>query len=213
MEKASFMAKRAHHRVSQPVTVAEHPLAPPHEIFTPKRLIIMFGTLLVLIIVLMYPTYRGRWHMNRAKELAAKGDFITAYKHYIWLEENTPAPSSATFHLELGNVCLALGRYEDAVEHFEVLVEKTGGQKGSYSLLGLAYLKTGNVEEAKKNFKLEMDNNPLDPTANFYLGDLAFKEKKYSEATAYFSRVAFLPEYKGTLKPYWATIEKEVLNK
>ncbi|MCX7001294.1 MAG: tetratricopeptide repeat protein [Candidatus Sumerlaeota bacterium] len=209
------MVKRSHQRVAQPASggvVAERPV-PPHEIFTPKRLIIMFGTLLVLIIVLMYPTYRGRWHMNRAKESAAKGDYITAYKYYKWLGENTPAPSSATFHLELGNVCLALGYYAEAVSHFSVVVEKTSAQKGSLALLGFAYLKTGNIEEAKKQFKLEMERNPLDPLANFYLGELAFKEKRYSEATAYFSRVAFLPEYKEALKPYWATIEKEVLSK
>jgi tetratricopeptide (TPR) repeat protein len=206
------MVKRAHQRVAQPEVVTWRP-APPHEIFTPKRLIIMFGTLLVLIIVLMYPTYHGRWHMNSAKAAAAKGDYITAYRHYKWLGENTPAPSSATFHLELGNNCLALGYYAEAVSHFIVVVEKTSAQKGSRSLLGLAYMKTGNIEEAKKNFELEMEKNPLDPLANFYLGDLAFKEKRYSEATAYFSRVAFLPEYKGALKPYWATIEKEVLSK
>ena len=209
------MVKRAHQRVAQPAAggvVAERP-APHHEIITPKRLIIMFGTLLVLIIVLMYPTYHGRWHMNSARAAAARGDNITAYKHYKWLGDNTPAPSSATFHLELGNVCLALGRYDEAVSHFSDVVKKTDAQKGSCSLLGFAYLKTGNIEEAKKQFELEMEKNPLDPLANFHLGDLAFKEKRYSEATAYFSRVAFLPEYKEALKPYWATIEKEVLSK
>jgi tetratricopeptide (TPR) repeat protein len=209
------MVKRSHQRVVQPASggvVAERP-APTHEIITPKRLIIMFGTLLVLIIVLMYPTYHGRWHMNSARATTARGDYITAYKHYKWLGENTPAPGSATFHLELGNVCLALGRYDEAVSHYIVVVEKTSAQKGSLSLLGFAYLKTGNIEDAKKNFELEMEKNPLDPLANFQLGEMAFKEKRYSEATAYFSRVAFLPGYKGALKPYWATIEKEVLSK
>ena len=65
----------------------------------------------------------------------------------------------------------------------------------------------------RTNRHLYDEANPLDPVANFYLGDLFFKEKKYQDATAYFSRVAYLPDYRNRLKPYWDTIEKEVLSR
>ena len=184
-----------------------------HEIFTAKRLIIMFALLEFLIVILMYYSSHGRRQMYRAKAAARRRDFQTAYKHYKWLEEKTPAAKSATFNLEMGNVCLSLGRYDDAIRYYQELIKKSGGQKGSYSSLGIAYLLKGDKESAKVSFLREMDKNPLDPIANFQLGDLSFKDKKYQEATAYFSRVAYLPDYRNKLKPYWDTIEKEVLSR
>lgn len=184
-----------------------------HEIFTAKRLLIMFGLLEILIVILMFYSSHGRWHMNRAKAAANRRDFQTAFKHYKWLEEKTPAAKSASFNLEMGNVCLALGRHDEAIRYYQELIKKSGAQKGSYSLLGSAYLLKGDKESARASFLREMENNPLDPIANFQLGDLSFKEKKYQEATAYFSRVAYLPDYRNRLKPYWDTIEKEVLSR
>lgn len=184
-----------------------------HEIFTAKRLIIMFLILEILIIALMYPTFRGRWHMNKAKQAADDKNYEKAYKHYKWLGENTPAAESASYQLELGNVCMALERYDEAILHYKKLIEKTEGQDGSHTLLGKAYLKNGRINLAREQFSKELDNNPTNPQANFHLGDLAYKNGNYAEATAYFSRVAYLPEYKKRLQRYWDKIEKNVLEK
>ena len=142
-----------------------------------------------------------------------RGDFPTAYKHYTWLGKHTDAPDSASFNLEMGNICLALQHFDEALPYLKNAIIKTKGQKGTYSALGLAYLKLGKIPEAKDFFTQELEKNPTDPLANFHMGDLAFKDKQYSEAMAYFSRVAYLPGYKETLKPYWNTIEKEVLTR
>ncbi len=201
--------KSGRRRPAKPSTKAPE----THEIFTAKRLIIFFAALEILIIALMYPTFHGRWHMNHAKWAAKKRGFKTAYKHYRWLEKHTPAPKSATFNLEMGNVCMALKQYNEAIGYLGKAVVLTKGQKGINSLLGRAYLSAGNVSEARRCFLKELETNPTDPPANFRLGELAFKEKKYTEATAYFSRVAFLPGYRNKIKPYWKTIEKEVLER
>jgi len=182
-----------------------------HQIFTAKRLIIMFAALEILIIVLMFPAYHGRWHMNHAKAAARSRNYEKAYKHYKWLAKHTPAAKSASFHLELGNVCLATERYSEAIDHLETAVEKTEGQEGIHALLGFAFLKAGNKTEARKHLEKELERNPTNALANFNLGKMAFEAKRYPEATAYFSRVAYLPNYKPKLKPYWDTIKSQVL--
>ncbi|MBN1902115.1 tetratricopeptide repeat protein [Candidatus Sumerlaeota bacterium] len=187
--------------------------APSHEIFTAKRLIIFFAALELLIIALMYPSYRGRRRMNLAKDASRKGEYEKAYEHYQWLGKHTPAPESASYQLELGLVCLHLKRYDESIKHLKLAVEKTEGQAELYSYLGRAYMESGNKAEAKRYFLKELESNPTNPTSNFHLGQIAYAEKKYNEATAYFSRVAYIPQYKNLLKPYWATIEKEVLAK
>lgn len=184
-----------------------------HEIFTAKRLIIMFAILEILIIALMFPTFRGRWHRNQAKGAVEKDNFEKAYKHYDWLGENTPAYKSATFHLEFGNVCYKLEKYEEALGHYQELVELTDGQKGSHLLMGLTYLKLENNEQAREHFEKELERDSASAQANFHLGKLAFGEGEYSLATRYFSRVAFIPSYRRQLQPYWDTIEEEVLQK
>jgi len=206
------MAKKTYGKKKKPEKPEEQK-TDAHEIFTARRLIIFFATLEILIILLMYPTYRGRRHMNLAKTAAAKKEFEKAYKHYKWLGQNTPAAESATYHLELGNVCMGLKKFEEAAGHFKIVVEKTEAQEGSNSLVGLAYIGLGNTGEARKYFRKELEKFPTDHHANYNLGKIAFEEKKYTEATAYFSRVAFLPEYKNALRPYWRTLEKEVLQK
>jgi len=206
------MTKKTGQKKKQPGAPELQPV-PSHEVFTAKRLIIFFVVLEICIVALLYHTYIGRWHMNQAKNLANKGKMEQAYKHYEWLGRHTPAPQSATYQLELGNVCLGLKRYQEAIEHLQLAVEKTEGQKGSYSLLGQAYMNAGNLAEARQCFVKELQNNPTDSPSNFNLGKMAFNEKKYSEATAYFSRVAYLSGYQNLLKPYWQTIEKEVLQK
>jgi len=206
------MARKERTKQTPPVQAARQTSA-SHEIFTAKRLIVMFGLLECLILILMFYSSHGRWHMYRAKAAANRRDYQTAFKHYKWLEEKTEAAKSATFNLEMGNVCLSIGRYDDAIGYYKELIKKSDGQKGSYSSLGVAYLRKGDKESAKESFLREVDANPLDPVANFYLGDLSFKEKKYQDATTYFSRVAYLPDYRNRLKPYWDTIEKEVLSR
>jgi tetratricopeptide (TPR) repeat protein len=206
MSKKSFIPKKS------PDVIKEHH-TPSHEIFTVKRLIIFFTALELLIIGLMYPNYRGRSHMNAAKDAVNRREYEKAYKHYEWLGKHTPAPKSATYQLELGLVCYSLKRYDEAIEHLKLAAEKTEGQKEIYSLLGRSYMESGTASEAKKYFHKELELNPADPTANFNLGKIAYEEKKYNEATAYFSRVAYIPHYKTLLQPYWSTIEKEVLAK
>jgi len=93
------------------------------------------------------------------------------------------------------------------------VIEKTEGQKGSYTILGSAYLNAGNLAEAKKCYLAELKNNPTDSEANYNLGKIAFEEKKFAEATAYFSRVAYLPVYQSRLQKYWKVIEKEIFMK
>ena len=204
------MAKKSSHRKKHPAP--QEPIkTETHEIFTVKRLIILFAVLEILIVALMFPTFRGRWHMNQAKSAAKKKKFEKAYKHYQWLGKHTPAPESATYHLELGNVCMQLESYDEAVNHLKIVITKTDNQKGSNSLLGLAYLKAGNPKHAQRHFAKELEKNPTDAQANFYLGKLAFEAKRYTAATAYFSRVAYLPRYQKRLQPFWRTIEEEVL--
>jgi tetratricopeptide (TPR) repeat protein len=184
-----------------------------HEIFTAKRLIIFFAVIEILIIALMFPTFYGRWHMNTAKKALSEGNYDKAYKHYMWLEKNSPAEESATFNLEMANTCYKLNKYDDAIKYSEILIKKTEGQKGSYRLLGMIYFDNGKLASARAAFLKELEKNPTDPDSNFHLGTLAFDEKKFTDATNYFSRVAFIPSYKNKLKPYWKTIEKEVLEK
>ena len=185
----------------------------PHEIFTARRLIIFFAVLEIMIIALMFPTFHGRWHMNQAKQAMRDKNFQKAYKHYTWLGKHTPAGDNATFNLELGNVCFNLKKYQEAIRHYMKVVELTDGQAGSFSQLGIAYLRAGDEPKAREFFLKELESNPRDPQANYHLGKLAFEDKNYTEATSYFARVAYLPHYRKRLKPYWETIERQVLQK
>ncbi len=206
------MSPRKTSSQERPTATANRKPAEHHEIFTAKRLIIFFLSLEILIIALMYPTYRGRWHMNQAKGALKEEKWEKAYHHYEWLGKHTPAPKAAAYQREMGITCMALGRHDDALKHFKNLVRIAGEEKGSHRLLGQAHLKKGEDAEARASFERELEINPTDTEAVFHLGEIAFRQKKYTEAASFFSRVAFLPEFQEKLKPYWETIMREVFD-
>lgn len=90
----------------------------------------------------------------------------------------------------------ARGEYENATAKYRSILEQYPNQPGVHYQLALIMLAKPlgptSTEEARKELEEELKNNPGSPTAEFMLGDLAWREQKSEEAIEHFSRATKL---------------------
>src|SRR5215831_8117854 len=84
------------------------------------------------------------------------------------------------------------GRWDDATAQYRKILEQNPNQPGIHYQLGRILLSKPMdptvTEEAKKEFEAELKVNPTSPSAEFMLGDLAWRNQKTDEAIEHFSR-------------------------
>ncbi len=138
--------------------------------------------------------------------------FAGVYLYYLYqLKESSPVsigikqleqavrknPLDVNARFNLGRGYLALERYAEAITQFKEGLKIDAEHQGCLVYLGLAYLKKGNDNEARKYFKREirlyenagfsMENKWLEE-AYYQMAYLSWKKKDYKEALRYITK-------------------------
>lgn len=102
------------------------------------------------------------------------------------------APSSPEAEALVAEAFQAQGRWDDATAQYRKILEQQPNQMGIHYQLGRILLSkpldATTTEEATKEFEAELKVNPTSPSAEFMLGDLAWRNQKTDEAIEHFSR-------------------------
>lgn len=92
-------------------------------------------------------------------------------------------------HLEQAQIHLDSERYPQAVKELEQAVAIHAEIPGAYFQLGLAYWHLGELSQAKRAFRRELEFEPPDAYSLYYLGRIGLSEGSTEEAVGYFERV------------------------
>ena len=102
------------------------------------------------------------------------------------------SPSSPEAETLIAETFQAQGKWDDAAAQFRKILQQNPNQPGIHYQLGRILLSKPLdptvTEEATKEFEAELKINPTSPTAEFMLGDLAWRNQKADEAIEHFSR-------------------------
>jgi tetratricopeptide (TPR) repeat protein len=123
--------------------------------------------------------------------------FITT-RYYSELANRTAqelmqkAPSSPEAETLIAEAFQSQGKWDDATAQFRKILEQNPNQPGIHYQLGRILLSKPLdptvTEEATKEFEAELKVNSTSPSAEFMLGDLAWRNQKTDEAIEHFSR-------------------------
>ena len=89
---------------------------------------------------------------------------------------------SFQLHALMGEVYADQERYSDAIEEYQKALAKRPDAPGMQFLIGVAYWAQRQMEPAEKAFQLAYKENPKDAMTNLYLGDIAVRYQRFSEA-------------------------------
>ena len=116
-------------------------------------------------------------------------------------------PESAWGHRFLGDILLQRNRGEDAVQEYRKALAVAPLQSGLHTLLGEAYSHTGKLEEAEKEFRLDLQLDARNELAWLGLANLQLAKDQPSEALSSIAKVwEISPEFLN-LRPEFPSIE------
>jgi len=102
------------------------------------------------------------------------------------------APSSPEAETLIAEAFQAQGKWDDATAEYRKILEQNPNQPGIHYQLGRILLSKPLdptvTQEATKEFAAELKINPASPSAEFMLGDLAWRNQKADEAIEHFFR-------------------------
>ncbi len=110
-------------------------------------------------------------HVNLGNVLRDQGRPSEALGHHTRAVELLPPGAPATYqaHYNLGVTYLALGRTEDAVSEFRLVLEDRPDLADVRTRLGLALGRLGRLDEAIEQFRAVLEAQPLDAETHFHL--------------------------------------------
>lgn len=116
-------------------------------------------------------------------------------------------PTLFHVHINLGNCYRELGDYEQALKHYQIVLDKVKETSGSYegsevaaralASMGHVYIKQGDLTKAREYLKQAVDIFPQDETLAFNVAEIYFKERQIDEAIKYYQLAI-------KIKPDWA---------
>jgi tetratricopeptide (TPR) repeat protein len=109
-------------------------------------------------------------------------DSETAFRRSLAV---TPG-GNALAHLDLGMALLQTGRSDEAISHFQQVLEVRKNEPGAYFNIGMALLKKGDFSGAAGNFRTALASMPGNYQAHFYLGVALQGMGDWSEAAPQF---------------------------
>ncbi|PKF63469.1 hypothetical protein CW745_01065 [Psychromonas sp. psych-6C06] len=118
-----------------------------------------------------------------AKEAVLKADFELAKSQLVQLQEqNTYAPLNPLINLRLARVEVELGQYDAALATLTRITE-TGFIAKAEQVKGTAYLKQGDVNNARVAFQAAIDasNGRIDPVLQLQFDDLAVANQQAAD--------------------------------
>ena len=105
-------------------------------------------------------------------------------------------PDSAWGHRFLGDLLFQRSRWEDAVKEYQKALNADHKQPGLLTSIGQSYLKAGKLEEAEKEFRLELQSDPQHEQALLSLANLQLAKEQPADALESLTRVwGISPEF------------------
>ena len=91
-------------------------------------------------------------------------------------------PDSFQLHALMGEVYADQERYSEAIEEYQAALVKRPEAPGMHFVIAVAYWAQRQMEPAEKAFKDAYKENPNDAMTNLYLGDIAVRYQRFSDA-------------------------------
>ena len=128
-----------------------------------------------------------------------------------FLENNIIQQFNERLRYYLGNYYFELGDYQSSYKYFQHLnLSNLTNKEIAILKFDLGYINylNDNFAEAKKSFEIicQLPNDEFYYDANYYLGIIELKEKKYTQALKLFNKASKNEKYKNILPFYYANI-------
>jgi len=94
-------------------------------------------------------------------------------------------PDSYQLHLLLGELNADDERYAEAITEYQAALAKRPNATGIHYAIGVAHWVQHQIGPAKKEFVEALKENPNDPLTNLYLGDIAVRNREYTDGLMY----------------------------
>src|ERR1700687_5257987 len=85
-------------------------------------------------------------------------------------------------HALMGEVYADEEHYAEAIQQYQAALAKRPTAQGVHYAIGIAYWAQQRMDLAEKAFKDAWNENPNDALTNLYLGDIAVRDERFSEA-------------------------------
>jgi Flp pilus assembly protein TadD len=141
----------------------------------------------------------ARWRYRRQVLGAAAGIMIAALMGFAWKQTSYWRDSESLWrhalacttdnfigHSNLGNALFNKGSVDEAIAHFQRVLQITPDYAEAHNNLGDALLKKGSVDEAITHFQMALQINPDFAEAHNNLGNALFNKGSVDEAIAQF---------------------------
>lgn len=89
------------------------------------------------------------------------------------------------------------GEYEDAIDHFETMIDQNPEESTLYYYVGLINFETSHFDAATSYFIETLKKNPLFLEAKYMLGLISIESKDLKTAKGYFDQLSDIPLYKA----------------
>ncbi len=100
-------------------------------------------------------------------------------------------PGQFLLSTNLGNLYMAIGQINKAIECFEVAREKQPDHAPNLEALAIAYQDTGQNSKAIENFKKVLEIDDTKESARYHLARMLVRLKSYNEAVEHFEKTDF----------------------
>lgn len=117
---------------------------------------------------------------------------ITGFKQKV---EDNPKDSRSWFYL--ATAYKESSMWQEAIDSFNTYLDVSTWKEERWHArvnLGGCYGRINKLEEARNQFSLALEEFPVMAEAYYYLGDLAYKQKKYREAQVWLEKCISMPE-------------------
>jgi tetratricopeptide (TPR) repeat protein len=89
---------------------------------------------------------------------------------------------SFQLHALMGEIYADEERYAEAIEEYQAALAKRPDARGMHYAIGVAYWAQHRTDLAENAFRDAWNENPNDALTNLYLGDIAVRDQRFSEA-------------------------------
>lgn len=179
----------------------------------------VFVLVWILVVGLMFPGFPNEFRFFMARRHQARQRPAAAAKYLERLLKDMPA--NPTVSGELGYSYFQIGKYDEAIKHYEVAQANVANVKPNdqgkmpqisdfNAEIGSAYYRKGDVQNAEKYLLLGLEFDKFDKEANFLMGEILVKRGEYRKAADYFKVVANVPAYSDRVQKHYAEIEAKL---
>ena len=114
----------------------------------------------------------------------------------LWTDTLAENPASWMAHNNLGNALLQKGRVDDAMAHYQKVLEIYPNYAKGHSNLGIALVQKGHLDMAIAQFQKALEISPNYPETHYNLGNALFQKGQVDDAVAEFQKaVGINPNY------------------